>query len=173
VTAPDPAAEGSAADVFLDRIARLLFGVAMLAGFAMMAHVSLEVLMRTAFNAPMSGTYETVASYYMIAACFLPWAWLAHRDQHISAEIFTERLSDRAQTVLRLITSLLTVAYMTVFIWQSWVSAGRRLGQNEVLETPTGFLIVWPGRYLLPVAGAAMLAAVILRMWSDLRRLRT
>lgn len=156
-------------DRALERLSQALLAVGLLAGFLMMLHVTAEVIMRSVFNAPMSGTYETVAGYYMIAAAFLPWAWLARSDGHIAAEIFTERLSARTQRVLGIFTTLLTIGYMVLFTWQAWVSAERRTAQNEVLEIPTGFLTVWPARWLLPIAGAAMLAVLVLRLARDLR----
>lgn len=156
-------------DLLLDRLSRALLAVSLLAGFAMMLHVTAEVVARTAFRAPIPGTYETVAAYYMIAATFLPWAWLARRDQHISAEIFTEMMPARVQRILGVVTLILTILWMAVFTWQAVVSADKRLAQREVVETSAGYLAVWPSRWLLPVAGAAMLAVLVLRLVAEIR----
>lgn len=142
--------------------------LAVLAGFAMMLHVSVDVFFRTALNAPLAGTNQMVAAYYMIAATFLPIALLGKRDQHISADIFTSGLGPSARRGLEVVTTLLGIAYMVLFTWQSWKSGIRRFEQGEVLEIPSGYLLTWPSRWMLPVAGASLLACLVLRLVRDL-----
>mgnify|MGYP003711087815 FL=1 len=52
---------------------------------------------------------------------------------------------------------------MVAFTWQSYESALRRTAQGEVLEISGGYMIVWPGRWLLPIAGASLLLCLTLR----------
>lgn len=151
-------------DRWLDTGSRALLALAALAGLAMMAHVTVDVFFRTALNAPLSGTNQTVAAYYMIAAAFLPIALLARRDEHIAADVFTSSLRPRTRRVFEGVSLVLGLGYMAVFTWQSWLSAMRRYGQNEVLEIPNGFLTVWPSRFLLPLAGAAMFLCLAIRL---------
>src|SRR5687767_6659958 len=66
----------------------LLLWVALLAGFLMMIHVGVDVTGRTFFNRPLQGTTEIVAGWYMVAICYLPWAWLTRHDNHIVAGVF-------------------------------------------------------------------------------------
>jgi TRAP-type C4-dicarboxylate transport system permease small subunit len=160
-----------AVERLLERLSQALFFVALLAGAAMMLHVTLEAFSRTALAAPLSGTYEVVAAYYMIAAAFLPWAALALRDQHITVELFTERVGRRWRDAMGLFTQGLTIAYMVIFTWQSVVGAQRRMDRGEVLEIPTGYLTVWPARWMLPVVGGLMLACLVFRLAADIRRM--
>lgn len=150
------------------RIADGLFALALLAGAAMMTHVTVDVLARSLLARPLPGTNEVVAAYYMIAVAFLPWAHLALADRHITVDMFVARLGRRWRAGLDLFARLVTILYMAVFTWQSWIGALRRTARGEVLEIPTGFLPAWPGRWLLPVAGAAMLVALVLRLVADL-----
>jgi TRAP-type C4-dicarboxylate transport system permease small subunit len=151
-------------DRALELWSRALLALAILAAAAMMIHVTMDVTARTVFNWPFGNTNQTVAAYYMIAVAFLPIAILGKHDDHISADIFTEAMGPRVRWALGVFTSLLGIAYMVVFTWQSWLSAGRRWGQGEVLEISGGYMIVWPGRYFLPVAGASLLLCLILRL---------
>lgn len=151
-------------DRALEFWSRALLVLAVLAGFLMMIHVSIDVFMRTVMNSPLRQTNQTVAAYYMIAATFLPIAFLGRRDDHISADVFTEHMGPRTRRVLDAFTTFLGIAYMAVFSWQSWISAGRRTAQGEVLEISGGYMIVWPGRWLLPIAGASLFLVLCLRL---------
>jgi TRAP-type C4-dicarboxylate transport system permease small subunit len=73
----------------IDAPASLLVWLALLAGSLMMLHVTLDVVARSLFNTPIAGTNEVVSAYYMVAAAFLPWAWIARSDGHIRVELFT------------------------------------------------------------------------------------
>ena len=66
----------------------LLLWVALIAGFLMMMHVGADVTGRTVFNRPLHGTTEIVSAWYMVAICYLPWAWIERRDNHIVAGMF-------------------------------------------------------------------------------------
>lgn len=151
-------------DRILDWWSRALLVLAVGAGLLMMLHVSLDVFMRTAFNAPLRQTNQTVAAYYMIAVAFAPLAILGKRDAHISADVFTDRLGPLGRRLIAIFTTLLALAFIYAFTWQSWISAGKRTAQGEVLEISGGYMPVWPGRWLLPIAGASLFACLALRL---------
>lgn len=151
-------------DRALEWWSRALLAVAIIAGLLMMVHVSVDVFARTALNAPLRQTNQVVAAYYMIAVAFLPIAFLGKHDGHIAAEVFTGALGPRARRWLEVFTTLLGMAYMFAFTWQSFLSAERRTGQGEVLEISGGYMIVWPGRWLLPLAGASLFLCLGLRL---------
>jgi len=151
-------------DRVLEWWSRALLALAILAGLAMMIHVTVDVFARTVLNSPLRQTNQMVAAYYMIAVAFLPIALLGKHDDHISADVFTTMMKPWMRHFFSIFTTLLGMAYMTVFTWQSWISAGRRMGQGEVLEISGGYMIVWPGRWLLPIAGASLLLCLALRL---------
>lgn len=140
-----------------------MFGVSLLAGFLMMAHVSVDVIARTLFRHPLPGTGEITASYYMIMVAFLPWAYVTINDSHITADLFTQKLPKHIQHVLILVIDLLTSGYLSLFIWQSVLSAKKRTLSGEVWEIPGGYLPVWPVRWVLTAAGISMIAVLVLR----------
>lgn len=135
----------------------------------MMVHVTLDVLFRTALNNPLRGTNQAVAAYYMIGATFLPIAFLGRTDGHITADVFSDMMPAWMKIWTGRFALALSILWVAVFTWQSWVSALRRMAKNELLEIPNGFMTVWPSRFLLPVAGAALLAVLVLRLAQDLR----
>ncbi|WP_163264664.1 TRAP transporter small permease [Chelativorans alearense] len=151
-------------DRLLELWSRALLALAILAGFTMMIHVSVDVFARTVLNAPLRQANQTVAAYYMIAVAFLPIALLGKYDDHISVGVFTDAMRPWMRRALAIFTTLLGMAYMFAFTWESWVSAARRTEQGEVLEISGGYMIVWPGRWLLPIAGASLFLCLTLRL---------
>lgn len=146
---------------------RLLLWLALVAGFLMMMHVSIDVAGRTLFNRPFAGTTEIVSAYYMVAAAYLPWAWLARNDDHIMVELFTQAASRKFNEWLDILVKIVTIAYVSLFTWQTCVRAIEQTRAGEVWEAAGRFIPVWPSRWMLPIAGGSMVLYLILRVVSD------
>jgi len=146
----------------------LLMWIGILAGALMMAHVSLDVAGRALYK-PILGTTEIVSGYYMIAVAYLPWALLARKDGHIVVELFTRALSPAATLWLDIVTKVATAAYVCIFCWGTWDRAIQQMGAGEALQVGGDYLIVWPSRFLLPVAGALMVLYLVVRAVRDVR----
>jgi TRAP-type C4-dicarboxylate transport system permease small subunit len=154
----------------LDAPANLLVWLALLAGSLMMLHVTLDVVARALFNYPIAGTNEVVSAYYMVAAAFLPWAWIARSDGHIRVELFTRKAPPRFNEWLDILVGVLTGLYVAVFTWQTGSRAIQQIQAGEVWQIPGGFLPIWPSRCLLPIAGGLMVLYLIVRLASDIAR---
>lgn len=152
------------------RLSNILFGVSLVIGFLMMVHVSADVIARTVFAAPLPGAGEITASWYMVAVAFLPLGWVTLNDQHVTADIFVSRMSPRMTEVIAVLTDLLSITYVSVFVWQTWISALKQTRRGEVWEIYGGYLPVWPVRWLLPLAGAVMVLAFLTRLIARLTR---
>lgn len=144
-----------------------LVWLAMAAGLLMMLHVTADVTGRAVFNHPLPGTTEIVSAYYMVAAAYLPWAYISRGDGHIRVELFTRLAPRSVNAVLDAIVSLLTVAYLSVFTWQTGLRAVQQTRANEVWEAAALYIPVWPSRWLLPVAGGLMALYLLLRVARD------
>ncbi|MFC3228104.1 TRAP transporter small permease [Marinibaculum pumilum] len=151
---------------------RVSLWVAILAGTLMMLNVTVDVLGRTLFNLPLPGTTEFVSAYYMVAAAYLPWAWLALNDDHIKVDLFTRMLSPRGRFLQDLFAKLATILYLAIFTWQAWIMAIQQTEKGEVWEAAGFYVAVWPTRWLLPFAGALMLLYLVLRLVGDALRVR-
>jgi TRAP-type C4-dicarboxylate transport system permease small subunit len=148
----------------------LLLWLGMLAGFLMMAHVSADVTARTLFNHPLPGTTEIVSAYYMVAVAYLPWAYIASRDGHIAVELFTRLAPARFNAWLDIAVKILTIAYVSLFSWETALRALHQFRANEVWEAAGGYIPVWPSRCLLPLAGGLMALYLVLRVAADLAK---
>jgi TRAP-type C4-dicarboxylate transport system permease small subunit len=143
-----------------------LLWIAVIAGVAMMLHVSADVTARTVFNYPFGGTNEIVSAFYMVAVAYLPWIWIARNDGHIKVDLFTRMMPPRMQRFFDILARLGTIVYVGVFTWQTLVEAFVKYEEGEVWETAYGFVAVWPSRFILPAAGLLMTIYIVLDMIS-------
>ena len=150
----------------------LMLWASLAAGTLMMLHVSADVTGRTVFNHPLPGTTEIVAAYYMVVAAFLPWGWIARNDLHIRADLFLRVGSKGFQFWLEIAVKMLTAVYVSVFTYQTCIRALQQTRAGEVWEAGGTFILVWPSRWLLPLAGALMLIYLVLRVADDVLRTR-
>ena len=149
---------------------RLMLWLALVAGFLMMLHVTIDVTGRTVFNRPFAGTTEIVSAYYMVAAAYLPWAWIARSDGHIMVELFTRAAPQKFNEWLDILVKIVTIAYVSLFTWQTCLRAIEQTRAGEVWEAAGRFIPVWPSRWMLPIAGGLMVVYLILRVVSDAAR---
>ncbi len=152
---------------WLDWPIKLVLWLALCVGLLMMLHIAAEVVGRVVFNHPLEATTEIVAGYYMVAVVFLPLAWVARQDDHIVVELFTRRLKPRTILRIDLAAALLTLAYIGFFTLQTVLKAIEETGAGEVWETASGYVAIWPSRWLLPISGALMTLHVLLRVLRD------
>jgi TRAP-type C4-dicarboxylate transport system permease small subunit len=145
----------------------LLLWLSLLAGFLMMAHVTIDVTGRYVFNRPLDGTTEIVAAYYMVMVAYAPWAWLASRDRHIVAGLFQHIGTPRFDFWLEILVKIFTVLCVSVFTYQTFLAALRQTRAGEVWLAGTMYIPVWPSRWILPVSGFLMVVYLVLRVISD------
>jgi TRAP-type C4-dicarboxylate transport system permease small subunit len=148
----------------------LLLWIALLAGLLMMLHVSVDVTARALYNHPLPGTSELVGGYYMVAICYLPWAWLTRHDNHIVAGVFERIGSRRFGYWEEVAVKVFMLLYVGVFCWQTGVRAVQQTVAGEVWEAAGGFVPIWPSRWLLPIASALMCIYLVLRIVRDAGR---
>jgi len=147
-----------------------LMWLGLIAGFLMMVHVSVDVTGRTVFNRPFSGTTEIVAGWYMVAVCYLPWAWITRTDNHIVAGVFERIGTARFGYWIEIVVKLFMLLYVAVFTWQTFQRAVQQTRAGEVWEAAGGFIPIWPSRWTLPIAAGLMTLYLILRIWRDVAR---
>jgi TRAP-type C4-dicarboxylate transport system permease small subunit len=155
---------------WLDVPIRVLLWASIVAGLAMMIHVTIDVAGRTLFNSPLPGTTEIVSAYYMVAVAYLPWAWIARNNQHIVAEMFTN-IGPRAFHIwLGVVVKIATLVYTAVFAWETYLRAVQQTNLGEVWQAAAQYIPVWPSRWLLPIAGGMMTLYLVLRIIRDVAR---
>lgn len=139
--------------------ARALMVVAAAATLAMMLHVTADIIWKYIFIAPIRGTLEVVAGWYMVAVVFCSIAYVEVKEGHIVVDLFTRGLRPSRLNGLRTFNYALSALYVGALGWLALEEAIRRTAQNEVWETVNGYLSIWPSRWLV-VAGFTVLFAV-------------
>ena len=146
----------------------LMLWLGLAAGLLMMLHVGADVTGRTVFNRPLQGTTEIVGGWYMVAIAFMPWAWLESRNNHIVAGMFEQFGAPKFNFWLNVFVKIVTLLFLVVFVWQTWVAAVMQTRAGEVWEAAGDFIPVWPSRWVLPISGILMGLHMVLRLVADL-----
>jgi TRAP-type C4-dicarboxylate transport system permease small subunit len=94
---------------------------------------------------------------------------VSRNDQQIIVELFTLKLAPRTIAWLDIAAKLLTIGYVGVFTWHTWLRALRHMAAGESIQVGGSYLAVWPSRFVLPAAGCLMVLYLVLRTARDIR----
>jgi TRAP-type mannitol/chloroaromatic compound transport system permease small subunit len=150
-------------DRISDMIAKVLATLAAGALLLMMFHVTLDVAGKYLLNAPIPGTAEVVASYYMVATVFLPLAWVEINNGSIVVELLYEQFGRRARTGALLLGTALSACFYGGLAWLSWAPAIQSWRIGEMVEG-TWRVVIWPTKFLLPLGLALACLVMVLRL---------
>lgn len=140
---------------------------------AMMLHVSADVILKVALNAPVMGTLEIVSFIYMVACTFLPLPHVVASRGLIVVELFTQKMAPRDILRLDAIVGLATVLYLALLGVMGTLRAIDKMDIGETQDATYFELPVWPMRWVL--AAACCVAAIMAsyNIFDDLRLRRT
>jgi TRAP-type C4-dicarboxylate transport system permease small subunit len=119
--------------------------------FAMMIHVSADVVLKYAMNKPIPGTLEVVSAYYMVAGVFLPIAAVELTRTSISVDVAYQFMPRGMQTACMV---LVLAGSAAVYLVLAYTSAGDALRSFRIREVMMGNVLVsvWISRFVLPVS---------------------
>ncbi|MBA1154586.1 TRAP transporter small permease [Microvirga sp. Marseille-Q2068] len=146
-----------------ERLPQMLAWVAGLVILLMMIHVMIDVLGKYLFNAPLPGTAEVVAAYYMIGAVFLPIAYVEAAGGSIVVEVIYEKVPERAQKLMLVTADLISAIYYSVLAWFSWDLAVRAWRVNETVDG-IWRITTWPAKFLLPFGFCLAVVVLLMRV---------
>ncbi|MCV2894302.1 TRAP transporter small permease subunit [Lentibacter sp. XHP0401] len=145
-------------------VAHLLVIIAALALLLMMFHVTADVIGKYVFNAPIPGTAEVVASYYMVAAVFLPLAWVEIKESSITVELLYSLFGHRAKNLALLLATAVSALFYGGLAWLLWAPALQSYRIGEIVEG-TWRVVIWPTKFLLPLGLALACLVMVLRLF--------
>ena len=157
-------------DVVVDALTWLAGGVCLL----MALHVTLDLTARDFFNHPFEGTDEIATAYYMVALTFLPLGVITRMRAHIKVMLFTGKVSPRAGLWFDIVAGAATFAFTALVAWTSTVIAISKSAIREAWEasTASGYLPVWPSRWVLVTGFAMMCVYLLINLARDVRACR-
>lgn len=145
----------------LSAASALLVYAASVVVLLLVCHVTLDVTLRYAFNAPLNATILFVSVYYMVAIAFLPLAGVEARDAQISVEVVSSLLPGWIERVLIVFGLLLTVAVTTALAMRGWEVAMAQYSRGAFAMESRVRIPTWQSYFFLP-AGFGMIALVAL-----------
>lgn len=130
--------------------ARLLALIGAVLLIAMMAVTVADVIVRAVFHGAIDNAELMISHWFLSGTIFLPLAYVAVTDRHISVEVLTQFMSLRSQQIMMGVFMVCGALIFLVLAWQSWELALEKLRMREYLSGATRFYS-WPGRFLMPV----------------------
>jgi len=128
----------------INTIAKVLLAVSAAVLAMMMLLTAMDVVMRYVFRMPIPGAFE-LAEYMMAFIIPFAIAYCAERNNHVSVELFFNKLPKNIQKALHSIISALTMAFAALMTWQNIEYIGETYSDHltsSVLLIPTYPFIV-------------------------------
>ena len=136
--------------------------------------ITTDVALRYFWNSPIFWMTE-VTEDALLWICFLVAAWLLRSEGHVKMDLVVSRLKPGTQTLINIITSVISTVAVLVLTWyggvQTWASF--KGGYAEV--TPLGPPIA-PIQVIIPIGGFLLFIQLLRRTygyWHSWRVLRT
>jgi TRAP-type C4-dicarboxylate transport system permease small subunit len=157
----------------ISRTISSLVGVFLWLGFAaaiaMMLHVTVDILLRVLFNAPLYGTIEIVSYVYMVAVTFLPLGYVQATRGLITIEVFTQSMAQERRQYLDIGAEVLTAVYLLILATMAAVAAYDKTLTGEAQDATAFQLSVWPMRWILAASCAVAVFAACYQIVDDIR----
>lgn len=101
----------------------------------MMLLTTADVIGRSIFRRPITGTYE-LSSYLLAVFILLGIAYTYQVGGHVRVTMLVSKLPDRVALLVSIITTLLSLFIITVLAWQGWVLGWEEKTVSEQLRIP-------------------------------------
>ncbi|MYN13987.1 TRAP transporter small permease subunit [Pusillimonas sp. TS35] len=133
----------------------------------MMLQTVTDVVLNNFAGAPIEGNLEIISAYHMVLVVFLPLAYVELRHEHINADLFVRLMPRKAQRIIYVFGSLVSVAFFGVLGWQTLLDAISSYEINEVIMGSV-YVLVWPSKFSLPIGFLAIVLVLLLHIWKTI-----
>lgn len=117
---------------------------------AMMVVTVADVLYRVLFAGAIANAQLMTSHWFLSGTIFLPLAYVAVLDRHISVEVLSRFFPERVQEVMMGLFALVGAGIFLLLAVNSWELALKKMAIREYLSGVVPFYS-WPGRFLMPV----------------------
>lgn len=127
--------------------------------FSMMILITVDILCRLIFNAPIQVVFELV-EMLMVFVIFLGFAHAQRKGGFIRIELFIHRFAEQKRRPFEYINYIASIIFFVVFCWRSLIIAWDSFVKNE---TTRGLvpLLIYPARAAIFLGGVLMLIELI------------
>jgi TRAP-type C4-dicarboxylate transport system permease small subunit len=139
-----------------DQINFIMIVIAAILLVGMTFLVGTDITLRYLFYRPL-GWVKEVSEYILVVLGFLVAAWILKDDGHVKMDLVLSNVSPRAQTMMNIITSFISVIVVLIITWFSlrvtFQFYKTKLLTPSVLEPPKWILItpIFVGSLLLTI----------------------
>ncbi|MBA4392917.1 MAG: TRAP transporter small permease [Desulfobacca sp.] len=109
-----------------------------------------DVVGRSFFNKPLTGTFE-LSEYMLAVIILLSAAYTQQIKGHVSVDFLTSRFSPKIQRTLQVLTIGLSLLIMTIVVWQGVILGLEEKAVTDQLRIPKA-----PFKILVGVCGALL-----------------
>lgn len=140
----------------IDRLSGWAAVLAALGVVLLIVNVSIDVVGRTLFRAPLAGTLEMTAYWWMPLITLMAFAFTEKGQEHIKVTILLDALPLRLRQLVEGTFGILAVALLLILAWYALQEAlyAASIGKTTPSQPP---VTVWPF-YFVAVAGVVLLA---------------
>lgn len=139
--------------------------VSLVATFAMMFFVTIDVIARRLFQRPITGVVEISEDYLMVALVFLSLSTVYTHGGHVRVTLFLKYIPNYIQRPLNLLLNLASLLFFLLVAAKGWQVTLRALrfkeSSNSLLSYPLA------PAYFLVVIGSVLLCLRILQFFFD------
>lgn len=148
----------------LNRVLSIITAIALI---VMMLHVVLHALLRYFANAPIYGTNEIVAYWYLpiVALLGIPAAQL--QKEHITVTLAIERMSDKTAGVFKIFAAVVGALLSLGFAWYGFEEAMENMAMGSTAGVTD--ITTWPVYFLVPVVFVLLAVLFIIDIMVILR----
>jgi TRAP-type mannitol/chloroaromatic compound transport system permease small subunit len=135
--------------------------------------VAYDVIMRYLFRAPTRWAFD--ASYILYGTLFMmAGAYTLSRNGHVRGDMFYRTWSVRTQATVDLVCYILFFfPGIIALVWSGYNFAEQSRLLNERSSSSPGGPIIWPFKFVIPIAGFFMLLQGIVELIRVVQALRT
>ncbi len=149
----------------IHQVNRFIAGVGACFLIPLMLFTSADVVGRDLFNHPIPGTVE-LSQYLLLVFILLGLAFSQQVKAHVTISLVTSRLPQRAQLILSIIATLLSLFVFGILIWQGWVVGIEERAVSDMLRVPQ-----YPFRLIVAVASFLMCLELVIDLADFFARL--
>jgi len=143
-------------------VANSLMAIAGIFLVLMMLQTVADVISANLFGRPIEGNIEIVSVYYMVMVVFLPLAWVEMKDEHIYADLFTNRLGRLPRRWVLGFSYVVAALFCAILAYQTAMDAKEAFDKSEVMMGST-LITIWPARFGLPIGFSAITLVLVLK----------
>ena len=147
-----------------------LTSISMWGVLGMMILISWDVFARYLFHSPLLFADE-MSAYFLVFLCFMGAAGTLREKRHITVDIAIDRLKPRVQLWLRLAMAIISLGFLIVFFWHSFVMA--RLSFIRGVRVPSDMLTpVWIPQSIFVAGSFLLILQLLVEIWKQVQAIR-